>query len=370
MDYFITDYKTGNASAVALEDSIMQKNRPVTAGSKILENFISPIDATVVTRLQNGNFPIAGKLKMDEFGIPPVFADLPDELSSAVRIVADNKAAFSLCNDLFGKYRRQAPEFGCCYIHPGYGTVSRFGLIPLASSMDQIGVVCKNLRDGFELLSVIAGNDVNDGAMFPDKAYVYKRADKKPGVCVPGAALSRASERSRESLKSFASGFNPVSAELPYFDLYKQLMCILSCAEISNNINRYDGVKFGYRAPGYKGINDMYVKTRTEGFGVETKLAAIMGAMVLSKDQYVPYYEKAMKIRRLIKDSLRFDEYDIIALPCEIEGGGYENLGLFALPALLGLPSVSFPYNGGGIQLIANVRNENLLLTAWEECVA
>ena len=113
-------------------------------------------------------------------------------------------------------------------------------------------------------------------------------------------------------------------------------------------------------------MNDLYVNTRTEAFGLETKLAAVMGAMVLSRDQYVPYYEKAMKIRRLIKNSLRFDEYDIIVLPTAISGNPYDNLALFSLAPLAGLPSISFSLRGCGIQLIANVKDENALITAWE----
>jgi aspartyl-tRNA(Asn)/glutamyl-tRNA(Gln) amidotransferase subunit A len=147
-------------------------------------------------------------------------------------------------------------------------------------------------------------------------------------------------------------------------------MYILCCAEISNNINRYDGIKFGHRARGFKNIDDLYVKTRTEGFGLETKFAAIMGAMVLSEGHYASYYENAMKIRRLIKESLRFDEYDIIVLPCKISEDPYENLALYSLAALVGLPSVSFMYKGSGIQLIADIKKESLLRTAWEVCIS
>ena len=111
-------------------------------------------------------------------------------------------------------------------------------------------------------------------------------------------------------------------------------MYILSCAEISNNMSRYDGIKFGYRSPAFRGIHDLYIKTRSEGFGLDVKLAVMMGGMVLSQDQYIPYYEKAMKVRRLIKESLRFDAYDVIVLPCKISGDPYENLSLYALPVL------------------------------------
>jgi len=366
MDYYITDYKISNPDAVALQDCIMLKGSPVTAGSKILENFISPFNAAVVTRLLDNKTAIAGKTKMLEFGIDRISIDSPDAVSESIKVVADNVVSFSLCNDIFGKCRRDAAELGVCYIHPTYGTVSRFGLIPLASSMDQIGVACKNIGDGFKLLSVIAGNDPNDGAMFPEKSYSFAALNKKITVGVPTALVKRADESAQKNIRGFAEIFNQVNIELQYFDLYKQTMYILSCAEISNNISRYDGIKFGWRAAGYGGLNDLYVKTRTEALGLETKLAAIMGSMVLSKDQYVPYYEKAMKIRRLIKNSLRFDKYDVVVLPTAIGENPYDNLSLFSLAPLAGLPSISFSFNGVGIQLIANAKNENALLTALE----
>ena len=290
---------------VILEDSIMQKGIPATVGSKMLENFIAPFDATVVTRLKENNIEITGRTKMSDFGLS-----------------GGETCGLTLCNDLFGTYRRA----GICYIHPTYGTVSRYGLIPLAPSMDQIGVACKDLYEGFDLLSKIAGNDPNDGAMFPEKKYEYKVSDKK--IKIAGSEV------------------------LKYTDVYEQVMAILSCAEISNNLTRYDGIKFGYRTQNYKNLNDLYINTRSEAFGLQAKLVSIMGAVVLSRDNYSAYYEKAMKIRRLIKQSLRFDEYDVIELPT-----GYEMLA-----QLTGLPSISF----NGIQLIADVRNENALLTAWE----
>lgn len=342
---------------VALEDCIMQKDMPITVGSKILDGFVSPVNATIVNRLMDSGYEIAGKTAMDEFCVPSFF-DESGEALDAIQVVSEGRAQYALSNDVFGKYRKQAAENGCCYIRPTYGTVSRFGLVQSVSSMDQIGVVCKNLSDGFALLSKIAGRDSKDGAMFSEENYSYAASVKDIRVGVP------------KSLSDFglAENFRTVDIELEYFDVYRQVMYILCCAELGNNISRYDGIKFGYRAPDFRGINDLYTKTRSEGFGANVKLAAIMGAMVLSQDWYTPYYEKAMKIRRLIKESLRFDDYDVIAMPCQISENPYENLSLFAPAALAGLPSVSFPHNGKGIQLIANVKREDLLLSAWEVC--
>jgi len=362
---FIADYGVTGKNAVALEDSIMQKDKPVTAGSKILEGFVSPFNATVVDRLTDAQFDIAGKTTMDEFGIPSL-ADEGKCVVGAVKAVADGVVNYALCNDVFGKYRKQAAENSCCYIHPTYGTVSRFGLIPLASSIDQIGVVCKNVTDGFELLSKIAGNDSKDGAMFSEERYSYSSNNENIKIGVPKSVIQKTESFNSDIMSDLSNKFQTSEMELQYFDVYKQVMYILSCAEISNNINRYDGIKFGYRTPSFRGVNDLYVKTRSEGFGAETKLAAIMGTMVLSHEHYVPYYEKAMKIRRLIKESLRFDTYDIIVLPCKISENPYENLSLYALSTLAGLPSITFMKNNHCVQFIGNVKREDLLLSAWE----
>ena len=322
---------------VVLEDCIMQSGKNATAGSGILKKFVSPFDATVVTRLISAGYTIADRVSMDEFGIGDITDDFG--VSEAVAAVAEGRADFALCNDIFGKQRCQAAESGLYYLHPTYGTVSRFGLIPAAASMDQIGIVCRDLRAGFELLSTIAGNDPNDGAMFPETSYTYAASEKKVRLGSP---------------------------EIAYFDVGAQVLCILAYAELSSNLTRYDGVKFGYRASGYKSIDELYVRTRTEGFGFWAKFASIMGSMVLSADFYAPLYEKAMKIRRLIADSLRFDEYDVILLPTDTGSSPYADLALYALAPLAGLPSLTFSHEGRGVQLIAAAKNEGALLSAWE----
>ena len=366
MDYYISDFNVLNPDAIALEDSIMVKDSLTTAGSKILENFIAPFNATVVDRLQNSNKDISGKTRMKEFGISGIMENNQNSLSGSAEALNGNAVSCCLCNDLFGQYRREAAENNLCYIHPTYGTVSRYGLIPLAPSMDQIGVLCKDISQGFSVLSVIAGNDPKDGAMFPERNYTYTNTLKKIKIGIPSNIVNQTDIKTRAAINDFSKKFVNTEFNFDFFDVCKQTMYILSCAEISNNISRYDGIKFGYRSPDFIDLENLYIKTRTEALGIETKLAAIMGSMVLSAGQYQPYYEKAMKIRRLIKEALRFDSYDAIILPASMGSNLYENLSLYAIAVLAGLPSVSLSYNGCGIQLIANVKNENALLTAWE----
>jgi Asp-tRNA(Asn)/Glu-tRNA(Gln) amidotransferase A subunit family amidase len=191
--------------------------------------------------------------------------------------------------------------------------------------MDQIGIVCKDPAEGFEVLGQIAGYDEKDGAMFPEAGYSYTKADSAPRI----------------------SDEPP-----PYDDVAEQVFAILTCAEIMANFSRYDGISFGFRAEGYRGLDELYTKTRTEAFDPGISAAIIQGAYVLSQENYERYYVKAMKIRRLMKQSLRFDEYDVLKLPVESP-----------VAVLCGLPSLTF----GNVQLVANVKNENALWAAWEK---
>lgn len=368
MSAYITGYNVSAAQgkAVALEDSIMRKDSFVTAGSKMLQSFKALFDATVVTQLEAAGYVITGKTAMDEFGIEKLSDDACETISGAVESVKSKTADFALSNDISGKLSRQSAENGLYYIRPTYGTVSRFGLIPMISSMDQIGIVCNNPTDGFKLLSIIAGKDANDGAMYPEKHYDYTVKNDKIRLAVPENTLESASGTNRDAIGKLADKFERVTIKLDYYEFYKQVLYILASAEISNNISRYDGVKFGYRAPDIKNVNDLYIKSRSEAFGEDVKLMAILGSLVLSQEQYEPCYEKAMKMRSLIRDSLRFDKYDVMALPAKVAGSKYDQTALYAPAMLAGLPSITMPYNGAAVQLIAKAKGESALLAAWE----
>ena len=400
MGYFATDYGIENANAAGcavLEDSIMHKGRAIAAGSNILKNFTAPIDATVVSRLEEKGIKILGKTKMDEFGIAGLFPDAPREASGAVSAVADGLVSFALCNDYTGIIGQEAASKGLYYVQPTYGTVSRYGLIQAVPSMDQIGIVCKTPQDGFRILSIIAGHDPKDGAMYIDSKFDAKKAElsdkgsdnkgsDNKGSDNKGSenkgSENKGSEKKRltvgipknikpdEALSFIGIGINigndanielaTVEFEIKYLDVCAQVMQILCCAEISANISRYDGIKFGYRADGFADLQQLYTKSRTEGFGMDAKLAAILGAMVLSQDNYQRYYDKAMRIRRLIKDSLEFDKYDIMLIP-RFDTQTDLSLSLRALPRLCGLPAVTMPFSGGSMTFIADKNREDLL---------
>jgi len=329
---------------VILDNSIMQKGKPATAGSKMLESFISPIDATVVTHLEDAGVSIIGRAEMGEFGASGLFKtgdgslSYSDDslLSESVNAVAEGKADIALCNDYTSAVSYAAALRGVCYIHPTYGTVSRYGLMPFASSIDQIGIVCRRPADGFHALRLIAGHDSKDGAMFTDEARLLSNPRPLDTLDTPQTRITNAKPK--------------------YSEVYTQLIQILCCAELSNNISRYDGIKYGYRAEGYRSLRELYTKSRTEAFGSDVKLAAIIGAMVLSQENYTRYYEKAMRLRRMIRDSLEFDKYDLI---CETDDKT-ENRPLsycVLLSRLCGLPSIVTP----DCTYVANVGGEGIL---------
>jgi len=183
--------------------------------------------------------------------------------------------------------------------------------------MDQIGIVCRSPEEGFKALKIIAGFDPKDGAMLPaevnqaeapktQESHEPQRTNEPPKPQEP----PKTQQPQEPPTNIRTAEITPKCSEI-----YTQIMQILCCAELSNNISRYDGIKYGYRAKDYQGLRGLYTKTRTEAFELDIKLAAMIGAMVLSQENYERYYDKAMRLRRLIKESLEFDKYDIICAP-------------------------------------------------------
>ena len=305
----------------AFQNSIMQKGQPATADSLMLEGFIAPLTATVIARLESAGVQMTSRIKAGEFGVSGLFVTGDGALSHDVD--------FALCNDYTGAISRAAALQGLYYIHPTYGTVSRFGLIPSVTSMDQIGVLCRDPEIGFEVLQIISEYDSKDGMMSSGNFENNKAANEQP-------------------LRIKGDTNNPETCFDPCFPCL-QIMQILCCAELSNNISRYDGIKFGHRSKEYNGLQELYTKSRTEVFGDDVKLAAIIGAMVLSQENYTRYYEKAMKIRRVIKDSFEFEKYDVIATCCP------------TLSRLCGYPALTTPE----CTYIADIRREDALRAVY-----
>ena len=340
-----------------MQDSIMVAGQICTGGSKMLHNFKAPFSATVYEKCRKNGMEFSGLTLPSEFSIDSLF-DESDPRDDAITAILENRCDAVLCNDVFGKLRRQAPQNGLIYIHPAYGTVSRFGLMPTVSSMDQIGVLCRTLNEGLELLSIISGHDENDGTSLPAVSYRFHADEKKETPTIGKASPSL-------PLISSATGI-----ELKYSELFAPVFYILATAELSNNTTRYDGVKFGYRAEGVDEIDDLYLKSRSDSFGRDLQLASLVGCMVLSHEHYDNLYHKAMQIRRLVHDhySEILASIDAVALPTKSDvDTKFEQAALYALPTLGGFACISLPYRDGTVQFICRHGQENTMFALAQE---
>ena len=327
---------------IGIKDNICYEGHRVSASSKILENYVSPFSATVVERLLAEDAIIIGRLNCDEFAMGasnessfygPVrnFADQTkvsggSSGGSAVAVQAGLCLA-ALGTDTGGSVRQPASFCGVVGLKPTYGRVSRHGIISYASSFDQVGPITNCVEDAALLLEVIAGPDQYDSTASSKVVPAYSKeaqSARKQKIAYLSEALSssgldsevkQAFERSIALLKEAGHVVEPVSFE--YLDYVVPTYYILTMAEASSNLARYDGVHYGYRSPRALDLESTYKSSRSEGFGAEVKRRIVLGTFVLSAGYYDAYYAKAQKVRRLIRD--KTDEilrnYDFIMLP-------------------------------------------------------
>ncbi len=386
MGYFInTINKSGT---VAVDDTILVKNVPATAGSRMLENFKPLFSAEAVERLEKAGFEIAGKTNVGEFGL-----DLAGETSyfepvtengsirgAAAELIAKGEIKAAIGVDLNGAPRRAAALSNIYFIKPTYGTVSRYGIISCAASGEQVGVYASTTADISEILGVIAGHDSKDGTSLPQEKYEYS-PDKDVSsmkVCIIAELYEKADSDVKAKIDAYAEKIKSLGAtvETVSLDCIEQAQTawqILMAAETCNNVSRFDGVKYGYRTPEYKNIDELYVKSRTEAFGFLTKATVIYGSDVLSKGRYENCYDKALRIRRVVCDKIKeiLASYDAILTPVcgKTEYKPYDALGAFekvyeesvftAIPSITGMPALS----AKGVQLIADSFKESVLLS-------
>ena len=367
---------------VAVKDNICTDGVRTTAASKILENFIPAYSAEAVTRLRDAGAVIIGKTNMDEFAMgstsetsaygitrnPHNTDHVPGGSSGgSAAAVAASECYFALGSDTGGSIRQPASYCGVVGMKPTYGSVSRYGLIAYASSLDQIGPICKDVTDCATVMEILTSYDEKDStsvrredvkfteALVADvkgmkvgvpKNYFGEGLDPEVKVAVLNAI---------EVLKS--QGAVVEEFDLDLADYAVPAYYTIATAEASSNLARYDGVKYGYRTPNYSGLHDMYKKTRTEGFGGEVKRRIMLGSYVLSAGYYDAYYIKAMKVRALIKKTFdeAFKKYDVIIGPVAPQTAPQvgESLkdpmkmylsDIYTIPAnLAGLPAISVP---------------------------
>ncbi len=325
----------------ALKDNIASKDILTTCASKMLSNFKPPYNAFVTDLMEQNDLVLIGKTNMDEFAMGssnetsyfgpvknPKNTDCVPGGSSggSGACVAADMAYFALGSDTGGSVRLPASFCGCVGLKPTYGTVSRFGLVAFASSLDQIGPVSKNVTDCAKIMNIISKYDSMDSTCLnfdrPDYTSALKADVKGMKIAVPKEYFNGLSngvaERINETIKEYEKlGAEIHEISLPVTDYALAAYYIISSAEASSNLARYDGVKYGFRAENYTDITDMYFRTRGEGFGDEVKRRIILGTYALSSGYYDAYYKKALKVRTLIKESFDkvFAEYDVILSP-------------------------------------------------------
>ena len=393
---------------IAHKDVFVTRDFATTAGSKILSDYRSPFDATVVQKLSNAGMVTLGKVNCDEFAMgsanensaygavtnPWDTTRIPGGSSGgSAAAVAARLTPAATGTDTGGSIRQPASFCGITGIKPTYGRASRYGMIAYASSLDQAGPMARSAEDCALLLSAMCGPDLDRDATsldVPAENFSAKLGDSLAGlrIGIPkeffgdglAADVRTAIDAALKTLE--AQGAKLVPITLPRTELAIPVYYIIAPAEASSNLSRFDGVKFGHRAKDYTDLVSMYKKTRAEGFGEEVKRRIMTGAYVLSHGYYDAYYLQAQKIRRMIADDFQraFAECDVIAGPVaptvawKLGNNASDPLAdyladIFTLPAsLAGLPGMSIPVGFGegrlpvGMQLIGNYLQEAKLL--------
>lgn len=384
MKYYAT--KICEKGTIAVDDTLLVKDAVATAGSRILDGFKPLFSAEAVVRLEEKGYAVSGKAHTGEFGLDLVgefsyYAPQEEKLEGAAAALVKNgdvKAALGV--DMNGSTRRAAALAGVDFLKPTYGTVSRYGVISCAASGEQVGVFAPNAEGVKEIISVIAGHDDKDGTSLPEKEYEYSTdiavAGKK--VCIVKELLEKADDATKANVIKYADALKANGVEVEeiswdFFDLANTAWQILMCAETCNNVSRYDGVKYGHRTEQYRNIDELYVKSRTEGFNFLTKAVILYGSDVLSKNRYKDCYDKSLRVRRVIADATKelLEKYDAILAPVcsKTEYTAYDIKDAFtkvfeesvftALPNLIGTPALV----SGGVQLMGKHFDESVLLS-------
>lgn len=393
---------------IGIKDNISAKGMPTTCASKILENYVPPFNATVMEKIHSAGMVVTGKLNMDEFAMgsstenshfkltknPHDLSRVPGGSSGgSAACVAAGEAIVSLGSDTGGSIRQPAAYCGVVGLKPTYGSVSRYGLVAFASSLDQIGPLGRSVQDVAMLQSLICGYDRMDATSkymeFPDYAGALKSNLFGLKVGIPKEYFGEGIEPAiKETVMNAVREMEKNGAvvkeiSLPSTDFALNSYYILSSAEASSNLARFDGVKYGYRTPEYENLIDMYEKTRSEGFGDEVKRRIMLGTFVLSSGYYDAYYKKAKLLQKKIMHEFAgsFAEVDVIATPTvpstafKIGENTGDPLKMYATDIctvtinIAGLPAISIPCGTDkgmpvGMQLIADKFNEQTLLNA------
>jgi len=390
---------------ISIKDVLCYKDHDVTAGSKMLSGFRSQFTSTAVQRAIDAGAIIIGRTNCDEFAMGstnensfygPTLNGLDKERvpggssGGAAVAIQMNTCLVSLGSDTGGSVRQPAAFCGVVGMKPTYGRISRYGLIAYASSFDQIGLVSHNVEDLSRVLSVIGEHDALDSTSLKSQApglevqpstKKYKIAtiaeiSNDPSI---NADVSDACDQRIKQLREKGHEVESIS-----FDLLPYLIptyYVLTTAEASSNLSRYDGIRYGHRAKEITDINSLYINSRSEGFGIEVKRRIMMGTFVLSVGHYDAYFAKAQSVRRKIVERLEeiFKEYDFILMPTTTNSapkiGEMNPIEMYlsdvftVLANIGGLPAISLPYHNiegkmpVGVQLLSGTQNDEELIS-------
>ena len=394
---------------LALKDVLCTTNLPTTCGSRMLEHFVAPYDATVVSRLRQAGAVLLGKLAMDEFAMGSTSEHCAFQVvqnpwkpghvaggssgGSAAAVAADECLA-SLGSDTGGSIRQPASLCGTVGMKPTYGRVSRYGLVAFASSLDQVGPLTKDVRDCALMLNAICGHDPLDSTSIdrpvPDFTAALQDGLQGVRVGVPREYFGQGLDPEVEQVARTAiamlqeAGAEIVDVTLPHTDYCVAVYYLIAPAEASSNLARFDGVRYGYRDRSADALLEMYNRSRSQGFGDEVKRRILIGTYALSAGYYDAYYKKASQVRTLIKEDFAraFASCDLLVSPVvptpawAIGAGADDPLSLYlsdilTLSAnLAGTPGMSVPCGFSsqglpiGVQLQAAHFQEEILLRA------
>ena len=392
---------------IGIKDNICMTGVKTTCASKMLENFVSPYDATVIEKLNNEEIISLGKLNMDEFAMgsstensaikvthnPWNLNKVPGGSSggSAAAVAAD-MVPWALGSDTGGSIREPASFCGVVGLKPTYGLVSRYGLVAFASSLDQIGPITKDVTDCAMLLNLIAGHDEKDSTSANNEKEDYVQAltgnVKGLKIGVPkeffgegiNEEVKKALEESIEKYKEMGAIVEECSLDVAKYALATYY--IIACAEASSNLGRFDGIRYGYRTKNYTNLKELFRNSRSEGFGPEVKRRIILGTYVLSSGYYDAYYKKAQKVRTYVRKEFEkeLSKYDVLLTPVapttafDIGAKTSNPLEMYLADIctvsinIAGVPAISIPCsvdNGSmpiGMQLIGNRFDESKIL--------
>ncbi len=382
MSFYINEInKNGN---LAVDDNLLVKDTASTAGSKMLENFKPLFSAEVVTRAEKAGFSVKGKTNVGEFGLDVLgeTSYFKGETAAAAKAVATGDVEAALNVDLNGAPRRAAAVTGVTFVKPTYGTVSRYGVVACACSGEQVGVTAKTAAKAKEVLMAIAGHDAKDGTSLPTEKHDYTvlfDSVKGMKIALVKELYDAASDDVKAKIDAYKKAMEEKGAVVEEISLQvinevQTAWTILMSAETTNNLSRFDGVKYGHRTANYKNIDDLYVGSRTEAFGFLAKATIIYGSDVLSKGRYDDCYDKALRIRRVAVDTLKdvFGKFDAVLTPaCSSFDLGYkgdafmkvfEESKFTCLASITGMPAVVT----NGVQLIGDHLTDGKLLKIAE----